>query len=782
MGVDAFLLTRQWRDTSEGIELVYWGASEAGPVRIEFDHQEAVCFVARKALIPPSLVSEPTFRRQTLELSTLDGDPVDGLYFKSQRAMVHAASRLKASGLRVYESDIKPTERHLMERFVTGSMHVAGAARRRSGYLEFLNPKVMATAADYRPSLSVLSLDIETEDFDGRLYTLSVTEGDRARVFVVENENWSGEQRARLTARRPGVHVSLHKDEKSLLAAFFPWLNDYDPDVVIGWNVVDFDLSYLKRRCRERNTPFAVGRGAEQATILPAGTMSQKGTARIPGRVVLDGIEVLRAATWSFEDFSLGAVSKELLGRDKLVSEDQDRVEEIRRLYRDAPDELVAYNLEDCRLTEAIFEKARLIEFALERTSLTGLNLDRTGGSVAAFDNLYLPRLHRRGYVASDVGDVEAGVESPGGYVMDSKPGLYENVLVLDFKSLYPSIIRSFKIDPLGMAQFGEDPIEGFMDARFSRQGHILPDLLADLWSARDAAKAEKNSPLSSAIKIIMNSFYGVLGSTGCRFYDPRLASNITLRGHEIMTRSRKQLETLGLTVLYGDTDSLFVFIGKEVGEADALEKGIELARSLNRYWADALEDEHRVESFLEIEREALYLRFFMPTIRGSEKGSKKRYAGVVRSGDDTEVCFTGLESVRSDWTPLARRFQRELYRRVFHDEPFEDFIKETAGDLMAGRLDSELVYRKRLRRALEEYKKNVPPHAQAARKSKRPGRGRWIRYVITHHGPEPIDNNPSPVDYQHYLDRQIAPAADALLHCKGTSVKKILDAQMTLF
>ncbi len=585
---------------------------------------------------------------------------------------------------------------------------------------------------------------------------------------------------ARLTARRPGVHLSIHKDERSLLAAFFPWLNDYDPDVLIGWNVVDFDLGFLKRRCRERNMPFAIGRGTEQATILPAGTMAQKGTARIPGRVVLDGIDVLRAATWSFEDFSLGAVSHELLGRDKLINEDQERVKEIQRLYRDAPDELVAYNLEDCRLSEAIFEKARLIEFVLERTRLTGLNLDRTGGSAAAFDNLYLPRLHRKGYVAFDVGDVEVGKESPGGYVMDSKPGLYENVLVLDFKSLYPSIIRSFKIDPLGMTQFGEDPVEGFMGARFSRYGHILPDLLTELWLARDAAKAEKNTPLSSAIKIIMNSFYGVLGSTGCRFYDPRLASNITLRGREIMTRSRDELESRGLTVLYGDTDSIFVLIGKEAGEAEALEKGKELARLLNRYWTDALQEEHGVESFLEIEHEALYLRFFMPTIRGSEKGSKKRYAGLVRKEEGTEVRFTGLESVRSDWTPLARRFQRELYRRIFHDEPFEDFIKETADDLISGKLDGELVYRKRLRRPLDEYKKNVPPHAQAARKSKRPGR--WIRYVITHQGPEPLDNNSSAVDYQHYLDRQIAPAADALLHWKGTSVKKILDAQMTLF
>jgi DNA polymerase-2 len=200
----------------------------------------------------------------------------------------------------------------------------------------------------------------------------------------------------------------------------------------------------------------------------------------------------------------------------------------------------------------------------------------------------------------------------------------------------------------------------------------------------------------------------------------------------------------------------------------------------LNEFWADTLPVEYGVDSYLEIEMEELYRRFFMPTIRGSEKGSKKRYAGLVGSGEHTEVRFTGLESVRSDWTPLARRFQRELYRRVFHDLPYEDYVQQVAADLMAGLLDEELVYRKRVRRPLEDYKKNVPPHAQAARKSKNPGR--WIRYVITTQGPEPLDNNPSPIDYHHYLDRQLAPAADALLQWKDTSVKQILDQQMRLF
>jgi DNA polymerase-2 len=778
MATEAFLLTRQWRDTPEGVELVFWAASLAGPVRIQLEHQESVCFVERSASIPEELLPKSGFRRQSLELRSLQGRPVDGLYFRNQRSLVETSNRLKDRGVRVYESDLKPTERYVSERFITGGLHIVGTSRRRSGFLEFHDPKM--SPAEFRPELRVVSLDIETEDIDGDIYSISVTEGDRARVFLVESDAWGEDEKDGLRRGPAGVHVSLHRDERSLLAAFFPWLSEYDPDVIIGWNVVDFDLTFIQRRCRKWNTPFALGRGGETATILPAGSIGQKSTARIPGRVVLDGIDLLRAATWSFEDFSLGAVAGELLGRQKLLGEEVDRVEEIQRLYLEEPSELVAYNLEDCRLAEAIFEEAHLIDFALERTSLTGLNLDRTGGSVAAFDNLYLPRLHRKGYVAPDVGDQLVGEESPGGYVMDSKPGLYENVVVLDFKSLYPSIIRSFKIDPLGMAVPGDNPIEGFQGAKFSREDYILPDLLARLWLERDAAKAENHVPLSRAIKIIMNSFYGVLGSTGCRFYDSRLASNITLRGHEIMTRSREQIEARGLAVLYGDTDSLFVLFGKNYSEEQARASGEQFAGYLNNYWAETLPREYGVDSFLEIELEELYLRFFMPTIRGSEKGSKKRYAGLVRTERGTAVRFTGLESVRSDWTPLARQFQRELFRRIFHDEPYEDYIQEVAADLKSGELDDKLVYRKRLRRPLGEYKKNVPPHAQAARKSKSPGR--WIRYVITTRGPEPIDNNPSPLDYGHYLDRQLAPAADALLQLKGTSVKRILDAQMNLF
>lgn len=778
---EAFLLTRQWRDTPKGIELVFWATSDEGPVRIQIDGQEAVGFAERDERGGVAAEAIGGYSRP-LELQTLAGVPVDGLYFPSRRGLLDARAQLRSGGSRLHETDVKPSDRFLMERFVTGGMKVTGEPYDHPTFREYRNPRIVAS--DYRPTLRILSLDIETDSVE-TLYSICATTPERAHVFLLRAHDWG----AHVHGERVDIEHSIHPNETTLLEEFFSWVSTVDPDVIIGWNVIDFDLHFIEERCERLNLAFALGRGKDRATLLSPSVQGGKRVARIPGRPVLDGIDTLRTATWSFEDFGLNAVAGELLGRSKLIEDDaedsREKIEEIRRLYREAPWDLARYNLEDCRLVEAIFEHTRLIDFAIERSQLTGLGLDRVGGAVAAFDNLYLPRLHRAGRVAPNVDehDLDADDMSPGGFVMDSEPGLFTNVIVLDFKSLYPSIIRTFLVDPLGLAVGADDPgdtVSGFKGATFSKTTHILPGLIEHLWAARDRAKRAGNDAMSRAIKIIMNSFYGVLGTTGCRFFDPRLASSITLRGHEIITRSRAFIEEAGYRVIYGDTDSLFVLLDDELDETRCRSLGTGLASELTAFWKTEVEERFGLPSFLELELEKHYLRFFMPTMRGSELGSKKRYAGMVRRGDRVELQFTGLESVRSDWTQLAREFQREIYRRVFDDEPFEDYVKQTADAVLAGERDAALVYRKRMRRKLQDYVKNVPPHVQAARKSKRSGR--WIRYVVTVNGPEPLDNNPSRIDYQHYVDRQLAPAADALLQVKGTSVSKILDRQMSLF
>jgi len=285
-----------------------------------------------------------------------------------------------------------------------------------------------------------------------------------------------------------------------------------------------------------------------------------------------------------------------------------------------------------------------------------------------------------------------------------------------------------------------------------------------------------------------MNSFYGVLGTPGCRFFDPRLVSSITLRGHEILQKTRDLIEEKGFPVIYGDTDSVFVLMEEFEGEVEEAAK--DLVYFLNKWWREELERRYGIDSYLEIELETHFQRFLMPRIRGSEKGSKKRYAGLVAGGH--QLVFKGLETVRSDWTPLAREFQQELYRRVFLDEPVVPYIKQIVEEVKQGCVDEKLVLRRRLRRKLADYTKNVPPHVRAARQAEKVRQekglapayqhGGWIEYVMTVAGPEPHLYRKSMLDYQFYIDRQLAPIADAVLTFNNTSLSEITDQQLDLF
>lgn len=730
-------------------------------MRLHIPAQSSVCFVPVNEDIPLPEKAQ----RKSLQLTLVDGTPVDGIYTHRQSQLADLHRQYGSQGL-LHESDVKPHDRFLMERFVTAGFTATGELVQCDGYCAMRNPKLKPSS--FLPGLKIASIDIETQGLSGVLYSIAIHCDEDSIVLMVADEP---------VADDGSFICRSYSNEKSLLAGFFECLHRLDPDVIIGWNVINFDLDFIARKCELLGVRLALGRGFDESAILKPGA-NQMRIARVPGRSVLDGVDTLRAAFWSFESFALEHVAQQLLGTGKVIGTD-DRVKQINDYYRNDKAALARYNIVDCRLVTQIFEKAELINFALQRAQMTGLPLDKTGGAVQTFDNLYLPRLHRKGYVAPAF-DVSTGRHSPGGYVLDSKPGLYRNVIVLDFKSLYPSIIRTFLIDPLGLALGDESGVPGFEDAWFSRTEHILPQMVESLWLQRDQAKAENNGALSQAIKIIMNSLYGVLGTENCRFHHYQLASSITRRGHEIILRSKEKIEADGFEIIYGDTDSLFILLDSSLTREQVENTGIKLQRGLNAYWRESLREQFDITSHLEVEFETHYLRFVMPTVRGSESGSKKRYAGLVKSKTESKLVFKGLEAVRTDWTPLAREFQRQLYQRVFNDAPYESFIRETAEAVLSGQLDDKLVYRKRLRRKLSEYKRNVPPHVQAARKHSNPKN--WISYLITTNGPEPSDEHVSPIDYQHYIEKQLEPAADGILYFLDTSFKQINSAQISLF
>ncbi|WP_416199564.1 MAG: DNA polymerase II [Pseudomonas helleri] len=781
-----FVLTRHWRDTPSGVEVEFWLATDDGPQHVRLPVQTSVAFMpqAQRAQVEALVQDERNIELRELALRDFHSRPVLGLYSQQHGQLIDIAQRLRRAGVEVFEADIRPPERFLMERFITAPVSFSGQPQTDGPLLDTR----MKPHPDYRPRLKLVSLDIETSA-QGDLYSIALEGCGQRQVYML----------GKATDADTPVDFDLEfcATRGDLLLRLNHWMALHDPDAIIGWNVVQFDMRILHEHARRLGIPLLLGRGGSEMQWREHGSRNNHYFASAAGRLIIDGIESLRSATWSFTSFSLENVAQTLLGEGKDISTPYQRMDEINRMFAEDKPALARYNLKDCELVTRIFHKTELLTFLLERASVTGLEADRSGGSVAAFYHLYMPLMHRQGYVAPNLGD-NPPQASPGGFVMESQPGLYESVLVLDYKSLYPSIIRTFLIDPLGLIEGLREPddehsVPGFRGARFSRTRHCLPAIIEQIANGREVAKLEKNAPLSQALKIIMNSFYGVLGSSGCRFFDTRLASSITLRGHEIMLKTRALIEAQGYSVIYGDTDSTFVWLRSEHSEADAARIGRELVQHVNQWWQAHVRDEYGLVSALELQFETHYSRFLMPTIRGAEEGSKKRYAGLVMRPDgQAEMVYKGLEAVRSDWSPLAQQFQQALYLRIFNRQPYQDYVRDFVQRTLAGQHDEWLIYRKRLRRPLSDYERNVPPHVRAARladeyndQQGRPRQyqnGGYISYVITVAGPQPLENRTAEVDYDHYLTRQLQPVADAILVFVDDDFSALVGGQMGLF
>jgi DNA polymerase-2 len=475
-------------------------------------------------------------------------------------------------------------------------------------------------------------------------------------------------------------------------------------------------------------------------------------------------------------------VARELLGRGKKITPGGDAAREIERMYREDTAAFVAYNREDAQLVLDLLLQEGLLELAIERSLLAGMPLDRVGASIATFDRLYLPELWRRGFAAPSVDSTRKSGRVMGGAVLDSHPGLFRNVAVYDFKSLYPSLIRTFNLDPLAHALADGDAIVAPNGARFAREGAILPGLLEDFFERRAAAKERADRHADLALKIMMNALYGVLGAGACRFFDPDIANAISGFGQMVLGWTRDAFEEEGVRVLYGDTDSVFVALDPEAPESEARARGLELRERIETKIVERIRADYAVEPRLDLELERVYSRFFQPSVRGGRQGSKKRYAGLVAG----QVEIVGLEAVRRDWPSVAGRLQKGMLALLFAERPAEPFARDLVERVRAGKLDRELVIRKGLRKgSVDRYTKTTPPHIQAARKAG--GHvGRVVRYVITRSGPEPVlEGRPFPndLDYEYYVEHVLRPVAESILEQVDSSFDRVLGrpSQLTL-
>ncbi|MFZ1289237.1 MAG: DNA polymerase II [Melioribacteraceae bacterium] len=760
INLNVFLFSDEWKDFNNKNSLIFYGTSDSGTVKLIFKNKP-IFFIERNSQnieIPfPHL-------RKVVNLKSFDFIDVDAVYFNTQNDLLKCSEYFASQKIKTYESDVIPTRRFLMEKGKNAQVKIEGNFSLQKNIMIFENPKI--SQSEFSPNFKIASIDIETNSENNNIYSYAIhqVEKDKKRNIV----QILGNEETKLSE-----NVYQQKSEKIILQNFINDISEFDPDIIIGWNVLGFDLKILEERANANNVKFILGRDNSISKIIAKSGGNY--FAKISGRIVLDGPTTLRSAFFTFEDYKLETVAQELLGKGKTIESNSNKVDEINFLFENDKLKLAEYNLTDCILVLEIFAKVGIIDQLITRSKLSGLFLDQLGQMTAAFDHFYLPKLHQHGFVAPNVKDIKQTQHSAGGYVFDPQPGLYKNVFVLDFKSLYPSIIETFKIDPLSRLLSAENTLQTPNGIKFSLTNHILPNFIEELMNHRETAKKNNDKNLSQAIKILMNSFYGVMGSYGCRFYHPNLPDAITGTGQWLLQQSKIFLENKNLKVLYGDTDSLFVNVTTDF--IDANEVGQNIAKNLNDYWNERILREFDLNSYLEIEYENYYSKFILTPMRGREGGAKKRYAGLLGN----KIDFVGMEFVRSDWTRLAKNFQEELYLRIFNDQDYENWIKEFVSKLLTGKFTNDLIYKKRLRKGSENYTKTIPPHVKAARLINQE-RG-TVNYFITKRGPIPVELNPTDFDYQHYIEKQLKPIADSVLALFGKSFDGIVKStQMNLF
>jgi len=302
--IKVFILTGEWQDVRGKNLLRFIGTSDKlGIVEMTYSNNP-VFFVENKSVI--TNLSVP-FNRKEVDLKNFEEKKVDALYFNTQRDLKTAAEELERMAIRTFEADIDPARRFLMERFINAQVLVEGTFTKKKNLTSFSNPKI--EPCDFTPKLLIASIDIETGAQSGQLYSIAVHlsgKADEQKVFIVSEEN----------TKLPN-NIETFENEKNLLQNFLKWFQEKDPDIIIGWHVIGFDLMFLERKCNELMIPFDIARADGRVSLRqrkPSGFF-----ASVTGRIVIDGPVALRSSFFTFEDYRLETVAQEM--REKAGAE-----------------------------------------------------------------------------------------------------------------------------------------------------------------------------------------------------------------------------------------------------------------------------------------------------------------------------------------------------------------------------------------------------------------------------------------------------------------------------
>ena len=674
-----------------------------------------------------------------------------------------------------YEYDIPFAKRYSVDKQIVPLVNYRFNLTDSNGTL-FL--KSIETSDDSFPELKVMGFDIEVYN------PLGIPRADKDPIIMISYLYTHGSELKKGVITYKDIKlpfVEVAKSEKDMIKKFLEKIKELDVDVIVGYNSANFDVKYLLDRARIIKIDFNASRFEGDTRIESHGLVDK---VKMGGRIHVDMYVVIKfIATVGASESILKLNSKTLKNVYEAISNEKKFAVEkmdIFRLWDGTKEELetlATYNLADVEALQKVYDTFIPIMIELTRVTynvLSDVSVSTTGQLVefmlmhnAVKFNEIIPNK------PSDF-EMKERLTNPieGAYVKTPDPGIYSNLVMFDFRGLYPSIIISYNIDPSSICTDCTDYYEAPDGTRFNKtRPSIVPTILKQLIERRAAVKkAYKKNPddifLGSrqlALKIVSNSFYGYLGYARSRWYSRACASGVTALGRQYIKESIEKAEKFGLKAIYGDTDSIVALVGDKTKE--------EILAFLKDF-------NSKLPESMELELEDFYKNgvFVGKKTDKESAGAKKKYALISESG---RIKIRGFELVRRDWSKIARDTQRlvlEIILKEGDPQKAAEVVKDAVKRLKSGTVAlSELAISTQLRKSIEGYDIKSP-ELGAARKAVKEGlktkedlEGAVIAYVITTHGSSisdkaVLEEYAKDYDADYYINHQVIPATMRIL------------------
>jgi DNA polymerase I/DNA polymerase-2 len=650
---------------------------------------------------------------------------------------------------------------------------------------------IKAIKQEKKLKLKVLAFDTEwvEENEKSKLIMLSLVSDDYKKVLT--SKSW----------KKKPTYVEVVKNEKEIIERFLEIVKDVDPDFLVGYNTDNFDIPKLKERAAELKISLKLGRNSLPVHIVRRGRIS---SAKTKGRIHIDlfnFINHILSASMRSEVLTLDEVAQELLGIGKKEMKYKEMVELWSK--KKQMERLAEYSLHDSVLTMKLSELILPQIFALcKLTGTLPFDICRNTYSqlIEAFymrrafpDNVLIPNRPK-------TKEIERRRMAPvykGAIVIEPKKGIHSDVLVFDFRSLYPTVIVTHNIDPwtFNCKHFECKEKNKVPENKWhfcTKARGFIPKYLEDLIESRKKIKEKmrklkKDSEeyrgldnMQYALKILANATYGYMAFFSARWYKRECGASAAGFGRFYITKVIEVAKKDNFEIIYGDTDSLMVKVPEKLSKGKIRKVGKKFAEKINK----------QLPGIIELEFRDLYEAGIFVARRGEKIGAKKRYALIDYQGN---LEIRGFETVRRDWCKLAKEIQRKVLSTVLKDKDPKkavQLVREMIKKIKERKFSlEELTIREQITRPLSQYEQ-MGPHVKAARKAKARGKpvgeGTVIEFVIVK-GSGSISDRAEPVedvklreyDPDYYINNQILPASMRVLRALGISEQEVLTGKV---